>query len=88
MGKRNYPSRTLPADVVPAGPEKAPRGPDNLVDRLEAMLGNVRTTPLTQVQAAMRLHREEDGRELAQYLGVVEAFDGISRVRSTEAAES
>lgn len=87
MGKRTYPSGLMPADVVPASPEKKPKGRDNLADRLEAMAGNVRTAPLTQVQAALYLHREEDGHFLADVLGVLDAFEGITRVRATEAVE-
>lgn len=87
MGRRHYPSRTLPADTAPEVPETKPRGPDNLVDRLEAMVGNVRTTPLTQVRAALRLHREPDGRDLAEYFGLTDAYDGIARVREHEQEE-
>lgn len=86
MGKRSYPSGLLPADTVPSSPEKRPKGPDNLADRLEAMTGNFRSTPLEQVRTAMRLHLEEDGRDLSEYLGVTEAFDAIARVRAQEDA--
>lgn len=88
MGKKHYPTGVLPVDAVPARADKAPRGVDNLADRLEAMVGNVRTSPLTQLQAAMYLHRIEDGRELALYLGVSDAFDGITRVRAREAIQT
>jgi len=88
VAKRNYPSGLMPADTVPASPEKKPKGPDNLADRLEAMVGNVRTTPLTQVKAALYLHREQDGQFLSDVLGVREAFDGISRVRAQEETEA
>lgn len=88
MSRKSYPSGMMPADTAPATNQKPSKSPDNLVDRLDAMVGNVRTSPINQLRAALYLRRFEDGRDLSEYLGVTDAFDGIARIRAREAAEA
>lgn len=84
MSKRSYPSGRMPADTVPAT-NKAPKGPDNLPDRLENM-GIPKTSPLTRLQAANYMAEFDDADVLAEYLGVLPELQALERFRDGEVA--
>lgn len=75
----------FPADYTPATKEKRPAGADNLGTRLENM-GVTKTTARQQVLAAAYLHSIED-RNAAEYLGVLDFYDRIARIREREGAQ-
>lgn len=73
------PSGLLPADTTPSAKERPPVSPGTLGDRLDN-LGTTRSSPLTCLQAASYVRDFEDGRFLADVLGVLESYDALERV--------
>lgn len=67
---KHYPSGMFPADTAPTTVGKAPKGPDNLPDRLENM-GIPKTTAQTRMAAAEYLSQYDDAELLAEYLGLL-----------------
>lgn len=73
------PSGLLPADAAPSTKERPPVSPGTLGDRLDN-LGTTRSSPLTCLQAASYVRDFEDGRFLADVLGVLDSYDALERV--------